>query len=81
MEMTYEQVLAMITADVNVIRVLRLEKNEDWWLYCVETRHTFPRFVIGRVRSVESDPEILVSCGAEWNAEDRWAEFTGGISR
>ena len=79
MEMSYEQVLTMITSDPDVIRVLRLEKTEGWWLYCLETAHTFPRYVIGRVRA-GTDPEMLFSCGAEWNAEDRWAEFTGGIS-
>jgi hypothetical protein len=46
------------------------------YLYFVETRHQFPKFVIGRTGLDLESARPLLRCGLQWSACDYW---TNGI--
>lgn len=56
------------------ITVLELAKTQGGRIAClIETPHSFPRFVVGSTDSELKNVEILVGCGEERTARERFA--------
>ena len=66
--------------DVREVVALSYLPNEARWLYLIATpmAWAWPKFVIGTTDGLNTSPEIIFECGAEWAARDEWHKLNSG---
>jgi len=68
-----------IAGQPDVFRVMDLKPHPTTpgqFLYLIQTRFQFPKYVIGQTDALNQSPKVLITCGMEWSACDYW---TNGI--